>query len=54
MRIFPLVALVEAAKFNEMIGASHLPEALEADSGPGPPAHGSRGQAIPVFGFVNA
>jgi hypothetical protein len=54
LRIFPPVALVDSAKLNGLIDAFTLSEACEADGGTVPSANGSRGQAIPIFGFLNA
>jgi hypothetical protein len=52
-RVFPPVALVDSAKLNGTIDTSTLSEASEADGGTEPSANRSRGQAIPIFGFLN-
>jgi hypothetical protein len=52
--LFPLAQLWDSAKLNGMMNESNLPEASEADAGTGPSANTPRGQAIPIFGFVNA
>jgi hypothetical protein len=51
--VFPPVALVDAAKLNEMIDSSTLPDTAEGNEEAGELGDEGRTRGIPVFGFVN-